>query len=219
MKTTEKTSAADGDALPLGEPAYYEVWGSLEKTNKILWTALWFAVTVAVLALLLVRIAICRPPAVIRVDGTGQAQAVTDMQQPPVSEVEVKNFLTLFERFYIGLNAYTCDADLKLAFEMMTPDFQLKASDSLKRSGVIEQIKSDQIKTAIVLTELNIVRDTADVLECKVKGYRQTSSYKPDGPTGEVVFENDIILKKVPRSQTAPNGLLVEGYAESVFKR
>lgn len=207
------------EALPLGEPAYYEVWGSLEKTNKVLWAALWFAVTVAVLALILVRVAIHRPPVVIRVDGEGQAQFVTDSQQPPVSEAEVKNFLSLFERFYTGLNAYTCDADLKLAFGMMTPDFQRKAGDTLKRSGIVEQVKSEQLKTTLFLTELSIVRDTAEVLECKIKGYRQTSSYKLDGPAGEVVFEHDIILKKVPRSQTAPNGVLVDGYLESVFKR
>lgn len=216
---TEVTIPTD-DALPLGEPAYYEVWGSLEKTNKVLWAALWLAVTVALLALILVRVAIHRPPIVIRVDGSGQAQVVTDSQQPLVNEAEVKNFLTLFERFYTGLNAYTCDADLKLAFAMMTPDFQRQAGDTLKRGGVIEQVKSDQIKTTIFLTELKIVRDTADVLECKVKGYRQTSSYKLDGPTGgEVVFEHDIVLKKVPRSETAPDGILVEGYQESIFKK
>ncbi len=214
-----QTPAPVEETLPLGEPAYYEVWGSLEKTNKVLWVALWFAVTVAVLALILVRVAIHRPPVVIRVDGEGQAQVVADPQEPPVSEAEVKNFLSLFERFYTGLNAYTCDADLKLAFAMMTPDFQRKAGDMLKRSGIVEQVKSEQLKTTLFLIELSIVRDTADVLECKVKGYRQTNSYKLDGPAGEVVFEHDIILKKVPRSQTAPNGVLVDGYLESVFKR
>jgi hypothetical protein len=207
------------ETLPLGEPAYYEVWGSLERVNKVLWTALWFATTVAMLALILVRVAIRRPPVVIRVDGAGQAQVVTDLQQPPVSEAEVKNFLTLFERFYTELNAYTYEADLKLAFAMMTPDFQIKAGDALKRGGVLEQLKSNQVKTALFLTELKIVQDTPEVLECKVKGYRETSSYKPDMPPGEVVFEHDIILKKVPRSEQAPNGILVEGYQESVFKK
>lgn len=207
------------ETLPLGEPAYYEVWGSLEKTNKVLWTALWFAITIAILALILVRVAVQRPPVVIRVDGDGLAQAVSDLQQPPVSEAEVKNFLSLFERFYTGLNAFTCDTDLKLAFAMMTPDFQRKAGDMLKRGGVIEQVKADQIKTTLFLTELSIVRDTPEVLECKVKGYRQTSSYKLDGPSGEVVFEHDIVLRKVPRSMSAPNGLLVDGYLESIFKR
>jgi hypothetical protein len=213
------THAPAQEALPLGEPAYYEVWGSLEKTNKVLWAALWFAVTVAILALILVRVAMHRPPIVIRVDGAGQAQVVTDPQPPPVSEAEVKNFLALFERFYTELNAYTYESDLKLAFAMMTPDFQHQASDALKRSGVLETLKSNQIKTTLFLTELKVVRDTAEVLECKVKGYRQTSSYKPDEPTGEVVFEHDIVLKKVPRSEAAPNGLLVEGYQESVFKK
>jgi len=207
------------ESLPLGEPAYYEVWGSLEKTNRFLWTALWFAVTVAVLALILVRVAVRRPPVVIRVDAAGAAEVVTDPQQPPVSEAEVRSFLGLFERFYTELNAYTYESDLKRAFAMMTPDFQRQASDALKRGGALEGLKNNQLKTTLFLTELKIVRDTAEVLECKVKGYRQTSSYKDDGPTGEVVFEHDIILKKVPRSESAPNGLLVEGYQESVFKK
>jgi hypothetical protein len=34
-----------------------------------------------------------------------------------------------------------------------------------------------------------------------------------------VVFEHDIILKKVARSEKAPNGILVQDYKESVFKR
>jgi hypothetical protein len=209
----------DKETLPLGEPAYYEVWGGLESANKALWMALWFSTTVAILALILVRVSLRRPPVVIRVDDAGQAQVVADPQQPPVSEAEVKNFLTIFERFFTELNAYTYASDLKLAFNMMTPDFQTKANDMLKRDSTVEILKANQGKTTLFLTELKIVRDTTDVFECKVKGYRQTSSYKQDGPTGEVVFEHDIILKKVARSEPAPNGILVQDFKESVFKR
>ena len=35
----------------------------------------------------------------------------------------------------------------------------------------------------------------------------------------EVVFEDDVVLKKVPRSEQAPNGVLVQDWNESLFKK
>ncbi len=208
------------ETLPFGRPAYYEVWGGLESANKALWIALWLAVTVALLAMTLLRVQSRRPPVVIKVDGAGQSVALTGTdRQPPVGEAEVKNFLAIFERFFVELNAYTYAADLRLAFTMMTPEFQSKANDLLKRENIIEGLKTNQTKTTLFLTELRVLRDTPEVFECKVKGYRQIGSYKSDAAAGEVVFEHDIVLRKVPRSQQSPYGILVEDFHESVFKR
>ncbi|MDO8756588.1 MAG: VirB8/TrbF family protein [Elusimicrobiota bacterium] len=208
------------ETLPLGRPAYYEVWGGLESANKALWTALWLAITVAILALAMLRVQSRRPPVVIKVDGSGQSVTLSGAdRQPPVGEAEVRNFLALYERFFIELNTYTYDADLRLAFTMMTPEFQSKANDQLKRENTVENLKSNQTKTTLFLTELRVLRDTPQVFECKVKGYRQVGSYKPDTAAGEVVFEHDIVLLKVPRSQQSPYGILVQDFHESVFKR
>ncbi|MDE2491542.1 MAG: hypothetical protein KGM24_11890 [Elusimicrobia bacterium] len=204
----------------MGEPAYYEVWGGLESANRALWIALWFAVTVALLALALVRVELRRPPVVIALGEDGRSSVMDSAQaQPAVGEVEVRNFLALFERFYVELNAYTCDSDLKLAFAMMTPDFQAKAARMLKSAGTIEKLKTEELQTNLFLSELRIVRDTPDILECRVKGYRRITSFKPGVPPGEVVFEHDIVLRKVPRSERAPYGLLVQDFKESVFKQ
>src|SRR5271157_3500425 len=93
--------------IALATPAYYEVWGGLESANKALWMALWFSTTVALLTLILLKILIGRPPIVIRIDGNGSVQSLTDSgAQPPVSEAEIKNFLTLFEGFFTELNYY-----------------------------------------------------------------------------------------------------------------
>lgn len=212
-------AAADAD-VPLAVPAYYEVWGSLESANRALWVALWFSVTVAVLALILLKLQLSRPPVVIRLDQAGQAQPLSNSAAPPpIGEAEVKNFLSLFERFFTELNFYTCDADLKLAFAMMTKDYQSKAADMLKRGGVLEKLKANQGKTTLTLTEVTITKDTPQVMECHVKGYREIASYKPDGEQNEVVFDDDVILRKVPRSEQAPSGLLVEDFNESVFKK
>ncbi len=213
-------SAPETEVLPLGRPAYYEVWGGLESANRALWAALWFAVTAALLALALLRVQLRRPPVVIRVDGDGRAAALGGLEsQPPVGEAEVRNFLALFERFYVQLNAYTYDSDLRLAFAMMTPEYQAKADDLLRRGGVVEGLKAGLTKTALVLTELRVTRDAPEAVECQVKGYREVGSYKPGAPTREVVFEHDIVLRKVPRSEAAPYGLLVQDFHESVFKK
>ncbi|MFA6093851.1 MAG: hypothetical protein WCU88_09850 [Elusimicrobiota bacterium] len=207
-------------ARDAAEPAYYEVWGGLESANRALWAALGVAVGAMLLSLVILRAAVSRPPVVIRVSGSGTADVFDAAGgQPAVSQAEVRNFLTLFERFFTEINCYTYDADMRLAFAMMTPEFQAKADELLKREGIIEKLKADQGKTTLVLSEVKVVRNTPQVIECKVKGYRQLGSYKTDGPSGEVVFEHDIILKKVPRAEKAPYGVLVEDYHESVFKR
>lgn len=203
-----------------GEPAYYEVWGSLESANRALWAALWLAATVSLLSLIVIRVLVCRPPVVIRVDGNGQAQTVADTgRQPPVSEAEIRNFISLFERFFTELNCYTYNADLKIAFSMMTPAFQNKANDMLKRSGAVDNLKAAEGKTVLTLTEIKIAKDTPEVFECHIKGYREIGSYKQDGPSSEVVFEDNVILKKVPRSEQAPYGVLVQDWNESLFKK
>ena len=213
------SAAASGDDMPLAVPAYYEVWGSLESANRALWVALWFAVTVALLALILLKLEVGRPPVVIRLDQAGHAQPLGDSTQPPVGEAEVKNFLTLFERFFTELNFYTCDADLKLAFAMMTKDYQSKAADMLKRGGILDKLKANQGKTTLTLTEITVAKETPQIVECHVKGYREIGSYKADGEHGEVVFDDDVILRKTPRSEQAPSGLLVEDFSESIFKK
>lgn len=219
-KPQEKSAKALVEEAPLAVPAYYEVWGGLESANRALWVALWFAVTVAMLAIILLRVALHRPPVVIRVDASGQTLVAADTGlQPAVSEAEIKNFLSLFERFYTQLNSYTYESDLNLALAMMTPDYRSKALNDFKSQGLIDKLKAEGRKTSLTLTEIHVISDTPKVIECQVKGYREIGSYKQDVPPQEVVFEDDVILKKVSRSAQAPNGVLVQDWNESLFKK
>lgn len=216
----EVAQTLGADAQTMDVPTYYEAWGGLESANKILWTALWFAVSVAILTLILLRAALGRPPVVILLGEKGQSQVVLGSStQPPVSAVEIKNFLSLFERFFTELDRYTYSQSLKTAFSMMTPEFKAKARDLLEREGLVEALKADELKTQLTLTDISIVKNAPDLIECDVKGWREIGSFKPDGPHKEVVFEDEIILKKVPRSEKAPDGVLVEDWSESLFKK
>lgn len=215
----KRTAVQEPAALPLGQPAYYEVWGGLESANRALWMAVWFSTTVALLCLIMVRVLLYRPPLVIRVSDSGLAQVVPEPgRQPPVSEAEIKNFLSLYERFFFGLNVHTYESDLKLAFAMMTQGFQAKADDMLKRGGIIDALKANEGRVTVNLTELKVLRDTPEVLECRVMGNRQIGSFKPDGSKGQVVFEHVIILRKTQRSEKAPYGVLVEDFQENIYE-
>ena len=212
-------TAAPADPAATATPAYYEVWGGLESANRALWLAVWFSTVVALLCLIMVRALLCRPPLVIRVTDSGLAQVMPDdARQPPVSEAEIKNFLSLFERFFFGLTVHTYDADLKLAFSMMSPAFQGKANDLLKHDGTIEALKANEGRVRVNLTELKILRDTPEVLECRVMGNRQIGSFKIGGSAGQIVFEHVVILRKVPRSDKAPYGVLVDDFHESIYE-
>lgn len=216
-----KPAASKPAAPALTEaPAYYEVWGGLESANRALWMALWLSTTMVLLCLILVRLLITRPPLVIRVSDSGAAQALPDPgRQPAVSQPEIKNFITLFEKFFWGLNWHTYQQDLDLAFSMMTQNCRRKADQMLKRDGIVDALKANQSRITVTLTDLKVVRDTPDILECRVLGSRQTTSYKQDGAAGETVFEHDIVLRKTPRSEAAPYGVLVEDFQESVYKK
>jgi len=222
-KAAPKQEAAN-DSDPLAVPAYYEVWGGLESANRALWVGLWCSCTFSFLALLLLRGALRRPPVVIRLAADGQVQVIggatgTSVQDAGPNQAEIENFVSLFERFFTELNCYTCHADLKQAFSMMTPGFQQKAQDQLNRSGSVEQLKAQKLHASLVITEIAVKDETAQAIDCRVKGYRDIASYLPGVAEHEVVFEDDVVLKKVPRSAQAPYGLLVEDYAASYFKR
>lgn len=206
--------------ISLREPVYYEAWGGFESANRALWAALWLSGTIALLLAICLRVQMTRPPVVIRVSENGEASVAKPGElSAPVGNAEVRNFLALFERFFVELNAYTYDADLRMAFAMMTPEFQAKANERLKREAVVEGLQSNETRTRVVLTDLRVERETGEFLECRLKGYREIGSFKPDTETREVVFEHEIVLRKVPRSENAPYGVLVEAFNESVFKR
>ncbi|MDE1976887.1 MAG: hypothetical protein KGI84_06490, partial [Elusimicrobia bacterium] len=180
-KTPKAQAPADGEAKT---PAYYEVWGGLESANRALWVGLWISCTFTLLSLLLLRNALGRPPVVLDIGPDGQTRILSpgtqsSSAQTSATEAEVKNFVTLFERFFTELNCYTADSGLKQAFTMMTPGFRQKAENELKSSGIVDKLKAMKERTALTLTEIDVKTDTPQVLEVRVKGYRDISSYLP----------------------------------------
>jgi len=223
-KNSAPEPEAKKDDAPMAAPAYYEVWGGLESANRALWVGLWISCTFSLLSLLLLRAVLRRPPVVLSIGADGQVRIVSGAAQassaePQPSRAEIENFVSLFERFFTELNCYTVNADLKQAFSMMTPEFRQQARDGLNKSGKVERLKTQKLHANLVITEITIKDDTAQAIDCEVQGYRDIASYLPGVAAREEIFQDDIVLEKVPRSDKAPYGLLVEDYAATFFKK
>lgn len=210
-------------AAAAGQPPhtlrYYEVWGESLRIMAIYRTAaIALLGTVLVLAVLLAR-AMDRPPVVVRVDTVGRAEAVAETRRDDgISIPEIHNFATVFTEWYHGFDFYSYVESYRRAFRMMTPELQQRQQAHLNSSGELAAIAESHLKSTPVISRIEIVKDTREAVLVKVKGYRTVTSYLDDRYRREIVYEADLVLRKVKRTLKAPWGMLLDHYRETVFK-
>ena len=216
MADTTKTDATTKPE----KRTYHEVWGEMaNQLNLFKHLTLLFAGAVIFLAILLTK-SINKMPLVIRVDALGNAEAFKDVQSAnPVSAAEVNNFTQYFLQYWIAGNFYTYEDDLTKAFKMMSEGYQRKASDYLSTHGTMDYIKTIQVKTKMTISEMLILKDTKDYVNLKVKGTNEVRSYQAADFYKEEIFECELSLKKVERTENTPWGLLVDAWNVSYFKK
>jgi hypothetical protein len=88
----------------------------------------------------------------------------------------------------------------------------------LDQNQVSTQLSKDQLKVKLTVSNIVVEKDSADFLVVNVKGFREITSYNDAAFNKQIIFENVLTLKKIPRSAEHPWGLLVENWEESVFK-
>lgn len=202
------------------ERKYFEVWGEMaNQLNLFKHLTLIFAAAVFFLTILLTK-SINKMPLVIRVDALGNAEAFKDVPSAnPITAAEVNNFTQYFLQYWVAGNFYTYEDDLTKAFKMMTEGYQRKANDYLSTHGTLDYIKSNQVKTKMTISEMLILKDTKDYVNLKVKGTNEVRSYQAAEFYKEEIFECELSLKKVERSDNTPWGLLVDAWNVSYFKK
>ena len=169
---------------------------------------------------IIVRKSINKMPLVIRVDLLGNAEtAKYNKSILAVSPAEISNFTQYFTQYFSAHNFYTYDEDFTKAFKMMTEDCQRKLNDYLTIKNVMNNIKSNQEKTKLTITEIRTVKDSPEYVNLKVKGNREIRSYQNADFYREEIFEAELSIKKVDRSEKTPWGLLVDSWSESLYKQ
>jgi len=197
---------------------YFEVFGDLEKEIAFLRRTNLFLIFVLMLVFIGVIILGMKPPVVIRVSEVEGAQMIRDLNtnNAPTSH-EVLALAKRFTMRYTAFNSFTVTKDLAEAFNLMTARLQQESRKSLIDSGLIEKLKNAQIDTQTEFKEVKIERDSPEASAVSLIGVRRISKY--DTPTfhEEILFRADIVLKKVSRSSSTPEGLLIEAYREMIL--
>lgn len=223
-KSEEKTNQVQGsqDAAANEKPArkYFEVFGDTLNELKFFKTLSLCLVVLAIFLVLTLKASLKKPPLVIRVDQIGRAVPVADANTSgALTEPEIANFAQYFLQYFTAWNVYTYNDDFERAFGMMTRDAIRKLNDYLRTNQVESQIRNEQIKIKLTVTDIAVDNNTPDVLNLTVKGYRDITSYANSDIKREQVFEDKLVLKKVVRNAAAPWGLLVDDWSESLFKK
>lgn len=198
---------------------YFEVFGdTLNMLNVFKKLSLLLVFLVIFQTIIIVRL-INKMPLVIRVDSLGKAAAYGDVEsETRVTKPEISNFVHHFLKYFLENNFYTYDDDFTTAFKMMTRKSQQELNTYLSVNSIVENIKANQLKARLIITEIHIVNDSEEYINLKVKGTREITSYSDTDFFREIIFENEISLNKVNRTESTPWGLLVDSWSESRFK-
>lgn len=205
--------------MEIKKQKYHEVFGEAFENNLFLRKiCLFLAISLIFMAVLL-RKEQRKPPLIIRVDEMGQAEPIKNPNRDhQLTKPEVLNFIHVFMRNLLERNFYTWEDNFVEAGKMMTPRLREQMGKQIDLDEEIAQIKSERLKSKLNLTRVDIIRETDTHLIAEIKGWRKVSSYEENEIKKETIFEAEISLQKGARTMDSPYGLLVDGYAEKVFK-
>lgn len=194
---------------------YFEVFGDLEVEIRFLRKLTLILSGVVVLLVFFVFLLSRRPPVVIRVSEVEGAQAIADLRSNnEPTRFEILSFAKHFTTNYTAYNSYTLSRDMSIAFNRMAPTLQKQARKQIVESGLLQKIAEAGIDTEIEFKEERLERNSEDAAVVSLVGVRRITQYARSDFRDETLFRAELVLKKVPRTREAPEGLLVEAYRE-----
>lgn len=197
---------------------FFEVFGdALTETIFLRNFVIVLGGAVLVLTITIMRLA-SKPPLVIRVDNIGDPLIFTNVKtQNSVSGPEVRNFAEHFTKYLLGWDIYTLTREVDTALRMMTPLAAQKMVQRLDSMKAEPFAKEHSVRTAIQIAQIEVEKDTPEIVRVKIRGTRTYSSYNDRDFKKEVTFEDTFVAQKVDR-QKSPWGLLVDDWQESIFR-
>ncbi|MDD5688535.1 MAG: VirB8/TrbF family protein [Elusimicrobia bacterium] len=199
---------------------YFEIFGDTINQLNFLKKCCFFLIMLAIFESIIIVKSINKLPLVLHVDSIGNAQVVKyDKSILAVSPIEVSNFTQYFIQYFSAYDFHAYDDNFTRAFKMMTEECQRKLNDYLTINNVVDNIKSNQLKTTLKISNITTINDSKDWIDLKVKGTREVRSYQNTDFNREEIFEAEMSIKKVKRTENTPWGLLVDAWSETLFKK
>ncbi|MBI5239124.1 MAG: hypothetical protein HY926_01495 [Elusimicrobia bacterium] len=202
-----------------GEPRFFEVFGdAVSETLFLRNLAIVLGGASLVLCMALLRLCV-RPPLVIRVSDLGEPMPITDARRAAyVTAPEVRNFAEHFTRNLLAWDLYTFVDDIDRALAMMAPEAAAKMKSRLDGLNTTSAIRENSLRTTVAITEIEVEKDTPDVVRVKVRGTRTAASYEKKDYHKETSFEDTLVANKVARTAKTPWGLLVVEWTEAIYE-
>lgn len=197
---------------------YYEIWSDIIQTARF-WRLISFLSMTGFFIMVFMSIKIMnKPPVVIRIDAQGNPSVAELKSMQNISEQEVHNFVAYFITYWREWDFYAYDSNFSRVFSnMMTSDMVSRSNNFLTTTKIIEQIKSQELKFKISLSEIIVKSQDKNFLTIEVFGTRTEGSYK-NNDKKNIRFMAKLVLQIVPRT-TSPWGLLCNSYEEQNFDK
>lgn len=217
---SKKDPVLSANITNIKERKYWEIWGDVINMSNFLKIALLFSIMLNIFLSIITKKSLNKSPLVIRVDSLGNASAFENIESDQYpSAIEISNFTQYFLQYFTSYNYYTYDEDFTRAFRMMTRPCQIKLNDYLTTAKIVDTIKNEQLKIKVIISEIVTVKDSPEFSNLKIKGVNEVRSYKNPEYYKEEIFEYELTINKVKRSEQTPWGLLVDSFGVSFFKR
>lgn len=201
------------------ERKYFEVFGDAMNWVMFLRTLVIIMAIVIVFLVTMLAKSVNKPPLVVKVDKIGRAEAIKEWaSDTKITLPEIANFTQSFLDRWMKWDFYTYQEDFGAAAKMMTAEQQQRAQEYINANKVQEQIDGVRSRGKVYVTKIELKKDSRESATVSAKGYREIYSYLNPDFKKEVVFEVEIVAKKVSRSTQSPWGLLVDYYKEEVFR-
>lgn len=197
---------------------YFEVFGDLVKSDNFKTSVIIVLLGIIALLILLLRIAITRPPIVVRVNPDGGVTAFKNvLSYQNTTKAEVLNFVQLFLGYYTQLNFYSLEDDFSKAEKMMTDKMKQIAISYIKANNIQEQVKRDEIKTVMEIKSISITKATPKYIGVRITGHRDKTSYKDPTYFKSDGFDIEMAILLTERTDKRPYGLLIDNFKETLY--
>ena len=223
-----------GDAPEIASyTKYYEYDGMLRAyANRAMLLAMIFGV-VAMASLGFAIYVRVQPPTVIRVDGSGNASAVSGPRvgKPAAfslsadtstvdaspdaapTDLEGRAVVRQFLRRYLVCTPDSVDRNLAEALNMMTANLRVYSMNKLRDEDTVGKIKNDHMISDFEIRSMEHVKGTPWTYA--VFGVKEVHRVKnATEATDQIVARYNVRLVETARSETNPSGLLVAEYSE-----
>lgn len=153
-----------------------------------------------------------KPPLVITIDKLGEAVAIKDYEKRSVAVTseDIRDFVNVFLKNYVGLRSDLVIAQLEKAFNMMDENLKSMLMKSLEENNTVKTVQAAQIRNAVTLSKINYEEIGDKIYINGLAGILETKPLdQPEEAGVQKKFIVDITLDKVARSAMYPYGIVI----------